>query len=190
MRIFLFRVLVGPLLFVGGIFVGHMALAGPAADAARLDQLFSALRIAQEDESIVIKDEIRTLWAQSGSPTLDLLLERGNRALAAGDLPAAIEHFTAAIDHAPDFAAAWNGRATAYYLSGLTGPALADIARTLTLEPRHFGAIAGLAVIMEEIGARPRAIAAWQRLLALAPADPDARAALARLEREAGEFDL
>ena len=56
----------------------------------------------------------------------------------------AIEHFTALIDHAPDFAEGWNARATAYYQTGDFGPSIADIGQVLTLNPRHFGALVGL----------------------------------------------
>ena len=162
--------------------------AGPREE--RLEQLFGALRVAEADEYPVIEEEIRRLWDDSGSPMLNLLLERGNRALAEGDAAAAIEHFTALIDHAPDFAAAWNGRATAYYQAGLFGPAMADIAHVLTLEPRHFGALTGLGVILEEAGQDELARRAYQQVLQLAPNRADILDAIQALERAAGAFTL
>ena len=158
-------------------------------DDARLDQLFTALGVAQADEWKVIEDEIRAIWAQSGSPTLDLLLERGNKALTEGDYQAAIEHFTALVDHAPDFAAGWNGRATAYYSAGLYGPALADIARVLRLEPRHFGALTGLGVILEDMVQTEMALKAYRQVLRLNPNRSDVIDAIDALERAAGAFD-
>ena len=121
---------------------------------------------------------------------LNLLLERGNAALEAGDSEAAIEHFTALIDHAPDFAAAWNGRATAYFSAGLYGPAMADIAHVLRLEPRHFGALTGLGVILEEAGKREQALAAYRMVLEINPNREDVLEAVAALERAAGAFEL
>jgi len=91
--------------------------------------------------------QIAAIWENSGSPARDLLLQRGKDALEDGDAEAALDHFSALIDHAPDFAAGYNGRATAYFLLGLYGPSLNDLRQTLVLEPRHFGAMRGLAVI-------------------------------------------
>ena len=172
-----------------------VGLAGPAqagareAQELRLAQLFGALAEAAPGESEVIEQEIRAIWADSGSPSLNLLLERGNKALEAGEWQEAAEHFTAAIDHAPDFVAAWNGRATAYYSAGLHGPALADIAELLKLEPRHFGALTGLGVILEESGKRALALKAYRQVLALDPNRTDVQEAIKALERAMGQFD-
>ena len=161
--------------------------AGPQED--RLEQLFSALKVAKADEYPVIEQEIRAIWADSGSPMLNLLLERGSKALEDGDAEAAIEHFTALIDHAPEFAAAWNGRATAFFSAGLYGPALSDIAHVLALEPRHFGALTGLAVILEEAGKNDLALQAYQQVLQLNPNRADVLDAVQALERARGGFD-
>ena len=87
---------------------------------------------------------------------MDLLLQRGQEAMEAGDLDAAIEHFTALTDHAPDFAEGWNARATAFFQDERYGPALADIERTLALNPDHFGALMGLAMILEQLDRCPK----------------------------------
>lgn len=170
-------------------FVALMALATPgwAADEDPLDALFSAL---QSDEAAApatrarIENQIWEIWSQSGSASMDLLLERGREALAASDTAQAIEHFTALVEGAPDFAEGFNARATAYYQAGLIGPALADIGRTLTLEPRHFGALTGLGLILEETGDVARAVEAYGAALAIHPHRPDLREALERLEAE------
>ncbi len=161
----------------------------PLDQRVRLDQLFAALARAGPDEWQVIEREIRELWAQSGSPSLDLLFERGAQALRDDDPRAAVEHFTALIDHAPDFAEGWNGRATAYYALGLHGPALADIARVLALEPRHFGALTGLAVILEEMGETALALRAYREVLRLNPNRRSVLDAIETLERGQGRFD-
>ncbi len=153
-----------------------------AAQSDRLTQLFDTLPGAQEDEWEAIEDEIWDLWSQSGSPAMDLLLMRGRAALAEDDTQAAIEHFTALVDHAPDFAEGWNARATAYFVAGMYGPSLADIRRTLALEPRHFGALSGLGVIFEELGDEQRALAAFRAVLAIHPHRPDVIEAVERLQ--------
>ena len=84
-----------------------------AEDTAKLDGLFERLKVADEAEAGRIEREIWIEWSKSGSPAEDLLLQRGTDAMDLGDYPAAIEHFTAIIDHDPDFAEAWNARATA-----------------------------------------------------------------------------
>ncbi len=155
----------------------------------RLGELYTALANAANDEWQVIEAEIRHLWSQSGSPSMDLLLNRGREALVADEPNAAIEHLTALIDHAPGFAEAWNARATAYFVAGLYGPALADLRQTLLLEPRHFGALAGLGMIFEEMGKAVPARHAFREALKLHPHREDVLEALRRIERALGEVD-
>lgn len=155
-----------------------------AQDSAELDDLFAALHDAPAGRWEPIEDRIWELWSRSGSPAMDLLLQRGREALAEDDLEAAIEHLTALVDMAPGFAEGWNARATAYYKAGLVGPALADIGRVLTLEPRHFGALTGLGLILEESGDRAGAIGAYGAALAIHPNRADLREAIERLEEE------
>lgn len=153
-----------------------------AEDASDLDTLFEELRSAEAGNWERLEDRIWALWSQSGSPALDLLLKRGREAMAAEEWGAAIEHLTVLVETAPDFAEGWNARATAYYKAGLVGPALADIARALTLEPRHFGALTGLGLIFEETGDDAGAIRAYRAALAIHPHRADLREAIERLE--------
>lgn len=166
--------------------LGLVATAARADE--RLDRLFAELgrEDATADASYwqAIEDEIWAIWSQSGSATADYLLRRGQEALAAGDTGAAIEHLTALVETAPAFAEGWNARATAYYKAGLPGPALADIARVLTLEPRHFGALTGLGLILEEGGDKRGALGAFRAALAIHPHRADVREAVERLEKE------
>jgi tetratricopeptide (TPR) repeat protein len=141
----------------------------PVLADERLDQLFSALAQAQEDEWEAIEKEIWIAWSLSGSPSMDLLLERGRKALAAGETETAIEHLSALIDHAPAFPEGWNARATAFYKAGEYGLSLADIRQVLALEPRHFGALAGLGMILEELGEEAAALEAYRRGAAVHP---------------------
>lgn len=115
---------------------------------------------------------------------MDLLLKRGEEAMDTGDLPAAIEHLTALTDHAPDFPEGWNARATAYYMAGELGPAMADVAQVLKLEPRHWGALAGLGMIFADMGDKARALAAFRASFALNPHQQDVKDSITRLEKE------
>ena len=113
---------------------------------------------------------------------MDLLLDRGREALTEGDTTLAIQHFTALIDHAPDFAEGYNGRATAYFQLGRYGLSLADIQQTLALNPRHFGAMSGLALILEDLGRTEDALAAWREVERINPNRDGLSDAIRRLE--------
>jgi Flp pilus assembly protein TadD len=165
-----------------------LALAGPVSaqveDGPSLDALFAALadpELADPDQTVA---DIRNRMAQSGSATLDYLLRRGRDALRTGDPRAAVEHFTALTDHAPDFVEGWHGRAQALFLAGQTGAAIADLRRVLALEPRHFEAWAGLGAILIQIDRRRAAYQAWERALALNPHLDEIREAVERLDIE------
>lgn len=151
------------------------------AMTSRVDDLLAQLLTADETSAARIESEINAEWSKSGSPAMDLLLQRGQDAITAGDPARAVEHFTAAIDYAPDFAEAYNGRATAYYLTDDIGPALADLQMALTLNPRHFGAMKGFAIILEELGRPEDALEVYRQVLAIHPQDADVADAADRL---------
>ncbi|WP_235889165.1 tetratricopeptide repeat protein [Maritimibacter alexandrii] len=159
-------------------------LASPAfaADAERLNELFTSLENADETSWEQIENKIWSEWSESGSPAMDLLLQRGREATTEERYEEAIEHLTALVENAPDFAEGWNARATAYYAAGLIGPSLHDIARTLELEPRHFGALSGLGRILEETGNDPAALEAYSEALSIHPHRPSLIRAVERLE--------
>jgi tetratricopeptide (TPR) repeat protein len=154
-----------------------------AAQVDRLDGLFDSLRDPGTTDWQRVEDEIERRMSFSGSASADLLLRRGIAALEVQDYAAAIDHLTALVDHAPEFAEGWNSRASAYFLAGLYGPAMEDLARVLVLEPRHFGALSGIGIIFEETDQPVRALAAFRAAAAIHPQNPDIQAAILRLER-------
>lgn len=160
------------------------------AQTADLDKLFDDLKSADAAQAQRIEREILNEWSKSGSPAMDLLLKRGQEAMAAGDFPAAVEHFTALVDHAPDFAEGWNARATAYFMEGEFGPSIEDIAHTLTLNPRHFGALSGLGMIFQELGQPEKALEVYRAALAIHPHLGSVLEAVEALEKETGGQDL
>ena len=173
------------------LLLAPLVLVGPAwAEATKLDDLFQQLKSATDAEAGQITDNIWIEWSKSGSPAMDLLLKRGRDALAAGQPELAIQHFTALIDHAPDFAEGYNARATAYFQTGDLGPSVNDIARTLTLNPRHFGALSGLGAIFEQLGEPAKALEVYKAALAINPHMPDIKDAVKRLETSLGGQDL
>lgn len=152
------------------------------AQTPRLDTLFAQLLTADAEESQTLEQEIWIEWSKSGSPAMDLLLERGRNAMAEGVTEVAIDHFTALIDHAPGFAEGWNARATAYYQAGAFGPSIADIGHVLTLNPRHFGALSGLGAIFEELDRPEQALEVYRAALAIHPHQPGVLEAVERLQ--------
>jgi tetratricopeptide (TPR) repeat protein len=160
------------------------------ADSARLDGLFVQLQSANEADAETITKDIWLEWSKSGSPSMDFLLRRGQAALGAGETLAAIDHLSALIDHAPDFAEAYNTRATAYYQIGQLGLSLADVAKTLALNPRHFGALSGLGMIFEELNEPDKALEVYLEALKLNPHLKNVQDAVTRLDAELGGQEL
>ena len=149
-----------------------------------LDGLFQELIEAEDGNHARIAARVIARFEKSGSPAMDLLFRRGGDALDDGEDLAAVEHLTALVDHAPDFAEGYHRRATAYFRAGLMGPALDDLRQTLVLNPRHFRAMFGVGILMEELGRQEEAIAAYEAVLDIYPLEPEATGALARLALE------
>ena len=114
----------------------------------RLDNLFLILQSSQQQIEIrAVENLIWSTWIQHGDGAINRLMQVGIKAMADRRLDDAVEVFTALIDQAPDYAEAWNKRATVYFIQGKLALASADVDRTLALEPRHFGALSGLGQI-------------------------------------------
>lgn len=167
-----------------------LLLAPASAQTERLDQLFTELADADNPNWQRVEQEIWGVWSHSGSAAMDLLLLRGRDALAAGQIEVAIEHLTALTDSAPDFAEGWNARATAYFQAGLYGPSVADIQRVLALNPRHFGALSGLGMILEELDYNENALTAYRELQAIHPNSRGIKDRILRLEEKVGGSSL
>lgn len=155
------------------------------AEEDPLEDLFAALQTAEGTAVHAIEGKIMQEWSQSGSPAMDLLLERGREAMEEEDWSGAIGHLSALVDHAPDFAEGWNARATAFFQDGRFGLSIADIERTLALNPRHFGALSGLGVIMEQLGREEAALRAWREVEKITPNRPELDETIRRLEQTA-----
>jgi tetratricopeptide (TPR) repeat protein len=147
-----------------------------------LDALFAEMQSPSGEGAASAEREVQRIFSQSGSAAMDLLLARGLKAMDAKDYPMAVWHFSALIDHAPEFAEGYNARASAFFLMGKYGEAMADIEMALVLNPRHFGALAGMGVIQEELGHPENALKAYKAALALDPHSQDYIDAVKRVE--------
>jgi tetratricopeptide (TPR) repeat protein len=157
----------------------------PEAEAAqrlqRLDDLFASLSNAEESSWERVEQEIWGQWSRSGSESMDLLLSLATKAMDERDLGRALKFLNDLVRLAPGFAEGWNKRATVYYLQGEYGHSIADIQRVLALEPRHFGAISGLGIILERLGDKDGALKAFRYGLEVHPNLRGAREAVERL---------
>ena len=135
-----------------------------------LDFLFEALKVAPDaDSAKLVENRIWALWFTSGSDTADLLMSRVKTAADDKDVKLALQLLDAIIDLKPDYVEAWNRRATLHFTNKDYGKSLADIRQVLAREPRHFGALTGLGVIMQELGEDKLALEAFRRALAVNP---------------------
>jgi tetratricopeptide (TPR) repeat protein len=148
--------------------------AQPAPDAAppgsSLDTLYERLGKARtQEEAKGIAGAIERAQLRSGSDTADLLMSRALSAIKSGKSDLALELLTATVAVSPDYAEAWNRRATLYFLKNDYARSMADIAQTLKREPRHWGAWAGLGMILRDTGDKKRAYDAFRKALAINP---------------------
>ena len=156
---------------------------GPLATGEqRLDTLFIRLKKERSTEQAgAIATEIRQVFTQSGSATVDFLMESSAKAMNDKRYGAALDFLDQVTLLAPDYVEGWNRRATLHYLLGNYPKAMSDSARVLALEPRHLGALAGIAGILQETGHDRRALEAWETYLSLYPADREAQQQLIEL---------
>lgn len=152
---------------------------------SRLDGLFGALRAATSpQEASTFEGQIWALWLKNDSPTVNLLMHRALVAMNDGRLDESLAVLDEMVVLAPDFAEAWNKRATVLYMMRRFEESLHDVDRTLELEPRHFGALSGMGLIYDAIGDDAKALAAFERALAVNPHIPLAESEVKRLSKK------
>jgi tetratricopeptide (TPR) repeat protein len=140
------------------------------ATPSEIDALFAALGKAEsEDEAKPIEEKILTAFLRSGSATVDLLMTRAATALHAGDTGTGKKLIAAVTDVAPEYAEGWHQRAEMLAASGDDQGAMFCLQKTVTLNPRHFEALAELAGKVEEYGDKPAALRLYRKALALDP---------------------
>ena len=156
--------------------------AGADQTDPRLDTLF-ALLAETTDTALLneVENRIWAIWYEHPDREVASMLAAGERMMNAGYYGDALQVFSTLIERQPDYAEAWNRRATLYYLMERYPESLADIEKTLALEPRHFGALSGLGLVYLQQDNLPRAREAFENLLAIHPHSPAARENLERV---------
>src|SRR5665213_2167 len=141
------------------------------ADRAHgLDFLFGALKVAPDEASARhVEARIWALWLQTPSDTAALLMMRAKTAMDTQQMDVALKLLDSVIKLRPDYVEGWNRRVSVYYLKIDYAHSLEDIEQVLVREPRHFGALAGLGMIMQDLGDDKRALDAFRKALAVDP---------------------
>ena len=131
--------------------------------------LIGALSDRDEVVRTLAEHSVWQVWGRSGDPEADGLLQVGIEEMNRGDGPAAVETFTKAIQRKPDFAEAWNKRATVYFLMGEHEKSLKDCDEVMKRNPAHFGALAGYGQIYLQLDQPERALVYFRRALQVNP---------------------
>jgi len=165
------------------------APAPPMTKQAHLDKLFSDLKRERNEKAAErIAGNIWNEWFQSGSASIDLMMQWSQKAIENQKFDVALDFLDQVVTLQPTYAEGWNRRATVHFMMKNYGKSMSDIEHTLQLEPRHFGALSGLAQIMALTGHKQSALEAWQKVLAIYPMMRSAQNQVATLSEElAGE---
>lgn len=140
--------------------------------AERLDTYFTQLKRTRDATAAQqIAANIWAVWNKSGSATVDLLVKSADAAIEKQKFVAALDYLDEAIALKPSYAESWNKRATLHFKTGNYERAMADISQVLLREPRHFGALSGMAAILEATGNDEAAMHIWENVLAIYPAN-------------------
>lgn len=173
--------------FALGTVFALLVCAPAAADqnAKNLDRLFEELAAAEYPMTAQqLEREIWRAWLEAGDEKVNEAMKSGIRAMSGGRIDEAIRRFTEVVEMAPEFAEGWNKRATAYYLNGEPAMSMRDIQKTLSLEPRHFGAISGMGLIFLQQGDEESALDAFEEVLKIYPLAPGAGKHAERLRKK------
>jgi len=142
---------------------------GETGDMGDVPVLTRALRDPDRGVRALAEQSLWRVWSRSGDADADKILMHGTEQMQRGDLAEAVGTFTEIIKRKPDFAEAWNKRATAYYLAGEFEKSLADCDEVMKRNPVHFGALSGYGLIYLQLGKPEDALLYFERALDVNP---------------------
>ena len=155
-----------------------------------LDKLFGELQGADAPSAQALQGQIWQKWHESGSDTVDLLMNDAAQAIQMGLHDQAEQQYDAVVDLAPAFAEGWNRRATLRFMQGDYTGSIEDIVRVLELEPRHFGALAGLGAIYDRLNQPEAALRSFEQALLINPHMGEVRQRIGARQKEIGDRDI
>ena len=136
---------------------------------SRLPSLFDELYLSKNSEINIITRKIWDIWHETNDIKIEADFYRGMESMRTKDLIMSVAFFTKVIEKKPNFAEAWNKRATAYFMMGEFDKSMYDINNTLSLEPRHFGAMDGMGLIFMHLQQYDKAIKIYDQMLEIFP---------------------
>jgi tetratricopeptide (TPR) repeat protein len=160
-----------------------MAWLGEVGEGGDAPVLIQALSDPDEVVRTLAEHAVWQVWSRSGDAEADSLLQIGIEQMSRGDGPAAVATFTKVIERKPDFAEAWNKRATVHFLMGEHEQSLRDCDEVMKRNPAHFGALAGYGQIYLQLDEPERALGYFRRALAVNPNLRSVRQVIPQLEQ-------
>jgi len=141
-----------------------------------LDVLFEKLAVEEQAREIaLLENQIWEIWHQHQDDDVEALMAAGISRMNRQRFNEALQIFSEIINAYPDYAEAWNKRATLYYVAGEFEASIQDIEQTLALEPRHFGALSGLGMVYLQQQKLGQAKTAFETLIKVHPNSPNAK---------------
>ncbi|HET7401515.1 MAG TPA: tetratricopeptide repeat protein [Usitatibacter sp.] len=159
---------------------------GELGEESDAKALVAKLKDADETIRSLAEESLWKIWSRSGDPRVDALYERGVDEMSSGSFERAVATFTRIIEMRPQFAEAWNKRATLYFMAGDYEKSLADCAEVMKRNPLHFGALAGYFQIYVALDDFERAVRYGRRALDINPNMEGIRQGVEALERKLG----
>ncbi len=195
MRKSLYSVILALVLLAAGPVLAQSSGSNPVADAAgqrsTLDQLFFDLKRERNEQAAKrISKKIWEEWTKSGSASIDLMMGWSQDAIDARKFHVALDFLDQVVTLQPDFAEGWNRRATLHFMMNEYSKSVADIKRTLLLEPRHFGALSGWGMILKNTDQKQQALKVFSQTLEIYPMMRSAQAEVAQLTDELAGDDI
>lgn len=150
-----------------------------------LTELYIRLREAEDEPTAtIVAAAIEKLWLRSGSDTVDLLMNRAAVLINQADHDVALKILNSIIEIAPAYTEVWNRRAALYFVKKDFSKSLDDLRHALALDPKHFKAIQGLGLLMQELGDKEAALKAFRHALSVHPHLEELRQLEGELARE------
>lgn len=171
-------------LFLLGFLASFVFPSSIAGNESRTNELIDKLQTSTTQETKVIERRILSYWMDSGSEEINSLLEQSIAYMNRGEFQASLKILNYIVANRPEFAEGWNIRATLHYLMLNYDLSIDDINRTLELNPKHFGALNGLALIYENTGQKIKALEAYEAVFQISPNRFGIRGAIDRLKKE------
>ena len=167
----------------GLIFYSNLVSADQTDD--RLETLFITLSSSSDKQVIrSTENQIWDIWFAHPNSDVERLMQIGVQRMNANRQSEAMIIFSQLVENFPDYAEAWNRRATLHYILGNYQESIGDIERVLSLEPRHFGALSGLGLVYLQLDQLRKAKGAFEDLIKVHPNSPSARQNLRKVNED------